>query len=331
MEKSTKEIEKKLELLLTSIRDSTFDIKQAWKNEVERFNEAEKLLGLQNIRLEKKISSLNNAMAAQNIKIEDQVKTIKYLQDKNQAQTLEIDFIHKKLEGQKLQIDILEAEKKSLDARFNEVNLKLKQQRQANNGEIPPLIPNQEEVKKEQNSSIPLENTTSIPQPVPRPLPQKSTTASKQEKNLKRSADPPECETEPKKTSFEVLHQRYICVVCLEDWYKREPRRAPRAFVKTFRSLQYLKNHVRLQHKGCGEFRYIDLSKKGECDSDCMETDAPKKFKCTARLADWTCHTKFHCRFHYDRHIDIDHANIQALDKYSLAKLYEKHFKKRTS
>ena len=312
MEKSTKEIEKKLELL----RDTTFDIKQVWKNEVERFNETEKLLGLQNIRLEKKISSLNNAMAAQNVKIEDQVKTIKSLQDKNQAQTVEIDFIHKKLEGKQLQIDILEAEKKSLDARFNEVNLKLKQQRQASNGEIPPLIPNQEEVKKEQNFSIPFDD---IPQP--------STTASKPEKNLKRSADPSEMETEPKKTSFDQEHKRLICVVCLEDWYNREPRRAPRTFVKTFQSLRYLQNHVSLLHQGRGEGRHITLSKKGECDSDCMETDEPKKFECTARLADWNCHKKFHCRLHYDRHIEIDHANIQALDKYSLAKLYRKHFK----
>ena len=328
MEKSKKEIEKKLEL----IRDTTFDIKQAWKKEVERFNETEKLLGLQNIRLEKKISSLNNAMAEQNLKIEDQVKTIKSLQDLNQAQTVEIDFLHKKLEGQQLQIDILEAEKKSLDARFNEINLKLKQQQQVSNGEIPPLIPNQEEVKKEQNSSIPLENTTSIPQPIPQPVPQPSTTASKQEKKLKRSADLPECETEPKKTSFDEEPNRFICVVCLEDWYNREPRRAPGAIVKTFLSVHRLRNHVRLLHQGQGEFRHINLSKKGECDSDCMETGEQKKFKCTARVADnWNCHQKFHCRLHYDRHIEIDHANIQALDKYSLAKLYEKHFKKQSS
>ena len=66
-------------------------------------------------------------MVTQNMKLGDQAKTINSLQDKNQALTLEIDFIHKKLEGQQLQIDILETEKKSLDARFNEVNLKLKQ------------------------------------------------------------------------------------------------------------------------------------------------------------------------------------------------------------
>ena len=49
-----------------------------------------------------------------------------------------------------------------------------------------------------------------------------------------------------------------------------------------------------------------------------------QKFKYTARLADCICHTKFHCRLHYDRHIEIDHANIKVLDKYNLAKLYEK-------
>ena len=307
MEKSTNEIEKKFELL----RDTTFDIKQAWKKEVERFNEAEKLLGLQNIRLEKKISSLNNAMAAQNIKIEDQVKIIKSLHDKNQAQTVEIDFIHKKLEGQQLQIDILEAEKKSLDARFNEVNLKLKQQRQASNGEIPPFIPNQEEVKKEQNSSISLDD-----------IPQSSTTASKQEKNLKRSADPSKCETEPKKTFFDEEPKRYVCTACLEDWYHQEPRRAPGAIVKTFLSVHRLKSHVSI-HRGRQERQSV-------CDSDCMGTGETneRKFECTARIADnWICHQKFHCRLHYDRHIEIDHANIQALDKYSLAKLYRKHFK----
>ena len=52
-----------------------------------------------------------------------------------------------------------------------------------------------------------------------------------------------------------------------------------------------------------------------------------QKFKCTARLADWICHTKFHCRLHYDRHIEIDHVNVKALDKYNLAKIYEKHSK----
>ena len=73
---------------------------------------------------------------------------------------------------QQLQLDILEAEKKSLDARFNEMNLKLKQQRQVSNGEIPPLIPDQVEdkVKKERNPSTPLEN-------IPKPL------VSKQEKS----------------------------------------------------------------------------------------------------------------------------------------------------
>ena len=171
MEKFTKELEPKLNSIFS---DTSFCIKEAWKKEVEKFNEAEKSLGLQNIKLEKTIACLNNVMVTQKMKLEDQAKTINSLQDKNQAQTLEIDFIHKKLEGQQLQIDILEAEKKSLDARFNEVNLKLKQQRQVSNGEIPPLIPDQieDEVKKEQNPSTPLENIT-------QPL------VSKQEKILK--------------------------------------------------------------------------------------------------------------------------------------------------
>ena len=182
MEKFTKELEPKLSSIFS---DTSFCIKEAWKKEVEKFNEAEKSLGLQNIKLEKTIAGLNNVMASQKMKLEDQAKTINSLQDKNQALILEIDFIHKKLEGQQLQIDILEAEKKSLDARFNEVNLKLKQQRQVNNDEIPPLIPDQVEdkVKKERNPSTPLEN---IPQP--------STLVSKQEKNLKRSGNQSESE-----------------------------------------------------------------------------------------------------------------------------------------
>ena len=75
--------------------------------------------------------------------------------------------------------------------------------------------------------------------------------------------------------------------------------------------------------------RHIIPSKMSECDSHCIKTGKPRIFDCTARIDDdWICHQKFHCRLHYDRHIEIDHANIKALDKYSLAKLYEKYFKK---
>ena len=98
--------------------------------------------------------SLNIVIAAGNTKLEAQEKTIKSLEDKNLAQSLEIDFIHKKLAGLELQIDILEAEKKSLDARFNEVNLKLKQQRQASDGEIPPLIPDEVEKRNKERAEF---------------------------------------------------------------------------------------------------------------------------------------------------------------------------------
>ena len=255
------------------------------------------------------------------MKLEDQAKTINSLQDKNQAQTLEIDFIHKKLEGQQLQIDILEAEKKSLDARFNEVNLKLKQQRQVSNGEIPPLIPDQieDEVKKEQNPSTPLENIT-------QPL------VSKQEKYLKRSGNPSENETEPKIPSFDQEQKRYVCTGCLHNWYHHKPLRAPGTFVKTFGSVHRLRihayGHKHLMHQ-TQEGRHVISSKMSECDSHCIKTGELRIFDCTARIDDdWICHQKFHCRLHYDRHIEIDHANIKSLDKYSLAKLYEKYFKK---
>ena len=98
--------------------------------------------------------SLNIVMSTQNTKLEAHEKTIKSLGDKNLAQTLEIDFIRKKLAGLQLQIDILEAEKKSLDARFNEVNLKLKQQRQASDGEIPPLIPDEVEKRNKERAEF---------------------------------------------------------------------------------------------------------------------------------------------------------------------------------
>ena len=296
MEKFTKELEPKLNSIFS---DTSFCIKEAWKKEVEKFNEAEKSLGLQNIKLEKTIACLNNVMVTQKMKLEDQAKTINSLQDKNQAQTLEIDFIHKKLEGQQLQIDILEAEKKSLDARFNEVNLKLKQQRQVSNGEIPPLIPDQVEdkVKKGRNPSTPSEN-----------------------------------ETEPKIPSFDQEQKRYACTGCLHNWYHHKPLRAPGTFVKTFGSVHRLRihayEHKHLMHQ-TQENRHVISSRMSECDSHCIKTGELRIFDCTARIDDdWICHQKFHCRLHYDRHIEIDHANIKALDKYSLAKLYEKYFKK---
>ena len=333
MEKYTKTIETQLE-----------GIKDAWKKEVEKFCEAEKLLQFENkahklkiIELEKQNTSLKNVIATQKTKLEAQEKTIKPLQDKNQAQTIEIDFMHKKLEGQQLQIDILEAEKKSLDARFNEVNLKLKQQRQASHGEIPPLIPDQvekmevdfnplsfraqpeKELKKEQSSSVPLVN-----------VPQSTASQSTQAKNLKRPADT-ETETEPTNSPSNREEKRYVCGLCLKDWYQHKPLQAPRNIVKSFTTRSRLHNHVRQFHPDNTGLKSRDAGTS--CDSDCPLTIAtgetkPKRFKCNAFTRNGHCHERFKCRLHYDRHIEIDHANISALDKYSLADLYEKHFKK---
>ena len=326
------------------------DIRDVWKKEIEKFCEAEKLLESENKahrlkieELEKQNVSLKNVIAGQKTKLEAQEKTIKPLQDKNQAQTIEIDFIHKKLEGQQLQIDILKAEKKSLDARFNEVNLKLKQQRQASHGEIPPLIPDQEEkmevdfnplssraqpekaVKKKQSSSVPLVN-----------VPQSTASQSTQAKNLKR---PAEIETEPTNSPSNREEKRYVCGLCLKDWYQHKPLQAPRNFVKSFTTWSRLKNHVRqfhpdkfvIQDKTC--FKIMLDGAGALCDSYCSLTIAtgetkPRRFKCNAHTRDGLCHMRFKCRLHYDRHIEIDHANISALDKYSLADLYEKHCKK---
>ena len=342
MEKYTKAIDRKLE-----------DIKDVWKKEVEKLCEAEKLLESENkaqklkiLELEKQNVSLKNVIAGQKTKLEAQEKTIKPLQDKNQAQTIEIDFIHKKLEGQQLQIDILEAEKKSLDARFNEVNLKLKQQQQASHGEIPPLIPDQvekmevdinplsfraqpeKEVKKEQSSSVPLVN-----------VPQSTASQSTQAKNLKRSAEPAyfsptdtsESETEPENPPSNREQKRYVCGICLKAWYKHKPLKAPRNFVKSFTTSSLLQCHVLRHHPDKTGLKSRDAGTF--CNSGCPLTIAtgetkPKRFKCTVRTKNGLCGGRFKCRLHYDRHIEIDHANISALDKYSLADLYEKHFKK---
>ena len=378
MEKYTKTIETQLE-----------GIKDAWKKEVEKFCEDEKLLQSENkahklkiIELEKQNTSLKNVIATQKTKLEAQEKTIRPLQDKNQAQKIEIDFIHKKLEGQQLQIDILEAEKKSLDARFNEVNLKLKQQRQASHGEIPPLIPDQVEkmkvdynplsfgaqpekdVKNEQSYSVPLVNTpqSTAPQPsqaknlkrpadqasvgrpkIARPLPvfvpEQLRTKIQKFAEYPRTSCPvqqapaadTETETETKNPPSNGEEKRYVCSLCLKDWYQHNSLQAPRNIVKSFTTRSRLHNHVRQFHPDNTGLKSRDAGTS--CDSDCPLTIAtgetkPKKFKCNALTRDGHCHERFKCRLHYDRHIEIDHANISALDKYSLADLYEKHLKK---
>ena len=220
-------------------------------------------------------------MSTQNTKLEAHEKTIKSLGDKNLAQTLEIDCIHKKIAGLQLQIDILEAEKKSLDARFNEVNLKLKQQRQASDGEIPPLIPDEveKEIKKEQNSSVPLVNT---PQ-------------SSQVKNLKRSAETSEGETEPESSPSSRERNRYVCDVCLENWYQQKWK-APGNIVKSFSTWSRLQNHFIRNHPEKFEgLNALPVGAGALCDSNCTESIAtgetkPKKFKCTARTSDGFCH-----------------------------------------
>ena len=316
MEKSINAIETKLDSIF---RNTSSCIIDSWKKEEEKFCGEIKAHKQKIIELEKKNMSLNIVIAAGNTKLEAQEKTIKSLEDKNLAQSLEIDFIHKKLAGLELQIDILEAEKKSLDARFNEVNLKLKQQRQASDGEIPPLIPDQveNEIKKEHNYSVPLINT---PQ-------------SNQVKNLKRPAETSEGETEPESSPSSRERKRYVCGVCLENWYQQKWK-APRNIVKTFATWSRLENHFRGNHPDKCDGGWGTLLGAGAlCDSNCTVSIAPgetkpKKFKCTALIDSYVCHKKFKCRYHYDRHIEIDHANIAALDKYSLADLYEKHFKK---
>ena len=323
MEKYTNVIEANLE-----------EIKNTWKKEVEKFNEAEKLLESGNKTQKLKIAelveqnlSLKDTIAAQDRKIEAQEQTIK---------------------EQQLQIDILEAEKKSFEARFNEVNLKLKQQQlkqQASHAEIPPLRPDQieKEVKKEQSSSVPVPIMVRVPlvntpqSTFPQAKQQQSTAPqSSQAKNLKRPADTAtdtsESEVEPENPPPNQEQKRYVCGFCLDNWYQHETLKAPRNIVKSFITVSRLQYHIRQNHPH--KIGLIFRAGSGAiCDSNCIVPIAtgetkPKRFKCTARTSEGPCHEKFQCRFHYDRHIAIDHANISALDKYSLADLYKKHLKK---
>ena len=128
--------------------------------------------------------------------------------------------------------------------------------------------------------------------------------------------------------------KRFVCNICLKKWYKKRPLKDPAAVVKTFATFPCLINHVKLWHP-----RKVDVVLgKESCDSDCKISIAdskPKELKCTALIADGRiCHQEwrnnFKCRFHFDRHTEIDHANIQELDKYSLADLCDRHFKKAT-
>lgn len=128
MEKYTKAVEKKVDSLLN---ETLSNIKRTLKREAEKLHESENETHKQKeIDLERKNASLCTAIAAQKIKLEDHQKAIKSLQDINQRQKSGIDIIHKKLEDQVLKIDILKAEKKTLDARVNELQLKLRQQQQ---------------------------------------------------------------------------------------------------------------------------------------------------------------------------------------------------------
>ena len=321
MEKYTNVIEANLE-----------EIKNTWKKEVEKFNEAEKLLKSGNKTQKLKIAEL----VEQNLSLEDTIA----------AQKRKIEAQEQTIKEQQLQIDILEAEKKSFEARFNEVNLKLKQQQlkqQASHAEIPPLHPDQieKEVKKEQSSSVPVPVMVRVPlvntpqSTFPQAKQQQSTAPQpSQAKNLKRPADTAtdtsESETEPENPPPNQEQKRYVCGFCLDNWYQHETLKAPRNIVKSFITVSRLQYHIRQNHPD--KIGLIFHAGSGAvCDSDCSiatgETK-PKRFKCTARTSEGPCHEKFQCRFHYDRHIAIDHANISALDKYSLADLYKKHLKK---
>ena len=128
--------------------------------------------------------------------------------------------------------------------------------------------------------------------------------------------------------------KRFVCIICLKKSYKKRPLKDPAAVVKTFATVPRLINHIKLWHPG----KLDIVLRKGSCDSDCkisIGESKPNELKCTARIADGRIchqegHNNFKCRFHFDRHTEIDHANIQELDKYALADLYEKHFKKAT-
>ena len=317
MEKYTKA----METIEKIIEKNLEDIKVAWKKEVEKFNETEKLLESRN--------------KAQKLKIAELVKQNLILEDTIAGQKRAIEAQAKTLKEQQLQIDISEAEKKSFEARFNELNLKLKQQQlkqQASYTEIPPLIPDrmEKEVKKEQRSSVPLVNTTQST--LPQAKQQQSTAPqSSQAKNRKRPADTAtESETEPENPPSNQEQKRYVCGFCLDNWYQNETLKAPRNIVKSFITVSRLQYHIRQNHPEkiglifCACSGYI-------CDSNCIVSTGetkPKRFKCTAHTSEGPCHEKFQCRFHYDRHIAIDHANISALDKYSLADLYKKYLKK---
>ena len=335
MEKHLKAVEMNLE-----------DIKDAWKREVEKNSKAEKLHAAENkaqklkiSELEKQNESLKNVIAARKMELKAQEKTMKPMQDKYEAQRSEIDFIHKKLEEQQSKIDILEAEKKSFEARFNEANLKLRHQQlkqQASQGEIPPLIPDQAEkmevnlnplspsvqpekdVKREQSSSVPLVNTPQSTPPEP--------TQAKTEPAYFSPTDTSESETEPENPSSNREQKRFVCGICLKDWYRHKTLKSPRNIVKSFTTKNLLNCHVFRQHKD-------KTGARTRCYSDCPVTMAtgetkPKRFKCTALTRNGLCHERFKCRLHFDRHVEIDHANISALDKYTLADLYKKHLKK---
>ena len=284
------------------------------------------------------------------------------MQDKYEAQRSEIDFIHKKLEEQQMKIDILEAEKKSFEARFNEVNLKLKQQQlkqQASHAEIPPHIPDKSEkmevnlnpvspsvqpekdVKKEQSSSVPLVNR---PQSTPAQAKQQQSTAPEPTQAKTEPTEPAEpayfsttdtsdSETEQENPpSSNQEQKRFVCGICLKDWYRQKTLKSPRNIVKSFTTKNLLKCHVFRQHTNTKKGT-DPTGARASCHSNCPVTMAtgetkPKRFKCTARTRNGLCHERFKCRLHFDRHIAIDHANISALDKYSLADLYKKYFKK---
>ena len=241
MEKYTKVIETNLE-----------EIKNAWKKEVEKFNEAEKLL--------------ESGNKAQKLKIAELVKQNLIQEDTIAGHKRRIEAQENTMKEQQLQMDILEAEKKSFEARFNEVNLKLKQQqlkKQANYTEIPPLIPDrmEKEVKKEQSSSVPLVNTpqstlsqtkqqqSAAPIRMSTPILRCPTQVSSQAKNLKRPADTAVSDTSESKTEtenppFNGEERRYVCGICLDNWYQHKPLKAPRN-VKTFLTTSRLRNHVR--------------------------------------------------------------------------------------
>ena len=222
---------------------------------------------------------------------------------------------------------------------------------QASQGEIPPLIPDQAEkmevnlnplspsaqpekdVKKEQSSSVPLVNTPQSTEPQSTPSQPTQAKTEPTEPAYFSTTDTSDSETEPENPPSSNREQkRFVCGICLKDWYRHKTLKSPRNIVKSFTTKNLLKCHVFRQHSD-KTGAMANWHARALCHSNCPVTMAtgetkPKRFKCNALTRNGLCHERFKCRLHFDRHIEIDHANISALDKYTLADLFKKHFKK---